>query len=99
VRIIIYPLISEKLQAKHGVSADEVEQVFLNRTGRLAKEVRDRHQGDEQRWWFISTTDVGRELKVVFIRDDDGKTPVIITAFEPSDDEVKLYEKIQRQKT
>lgn len=98
MRIIIYPLIEEKLRTKHGVSADEVEQTFLNRTGKLAKEVRERHQGDEPRWWFISTTDVGRELKVVFVKDDDGKTPVIITAFEPSDEEVKLYEKIQRQK-
>ncbi|MGE0526564.1 MAG: ADP-ribosyl-(dinitrogen reductase) hydrolase [Bdellovibrionales bacterium] len=99
MRIIIYPLILEKLRNKHGVSADEVEQAFLNRTEKLAKEVRERHQGDEPRWWFISTTDVGRELKVVFVQDEDGKTPVIITAFEPNDDEVKLYEKIQRQET
>ena len=92
-------IILEKLRIKHDVSIEEVEQAFLNRTGKLAKEVRTRHQGDEQRWWFVSTTDMGRELKVVFFKDDDCKIPVIVTAFEPSDDEVKLYEKIQRQKT
>lgn len=43
--------------------------------------------------------DVGRELKIVFVKDDDDKTPVIITAYEPRDGEVKLYEKIKRQKT
>ena len=98
MRIIIYPLILDKLTNKHGVSANEVEQTFLNRSGSLAKEVRPRNQGDEVRLWFISTTDMGRELKVVFFIDADENAPVIVTAYEPNDDEVKLYEKIQRQK-
>ena len=37
-------------------------------------------------------------LKVVFFVDVDENVPVIITAYEPNNDEVKLYEKIQRQK-
>jgi uncharacterized DUF497 family protein len=98
VRIIIYPLILDKLRIKHGVSADEAEQAFLNRSGLLAKEVRLHNQGDEDRFWFIATTDVGRELKVVFFIDADENIPVVITAYEPNDEEVKLYEKIQRQK-
>lgn len=98
VRIIIYSSISEKLKNKHGVSASEVEEVFLNREGLLAKEVRPQHQGLEDRFWFISTTDRGRELKVVFFIDPEENAPVIITAYEPNDDEVNLYEKIQRQK-
>lgn len=98
VRIIVYPLILDKLRDKHGVSADEVEQAFLNRVGSLAKEVRPHNQGDEDRFWFISTTDKSRELKVVFFIDVDENSPVVITAYEPNDDEVKLYEKIQRQK-
>lgn len=98
VRITIYPLIIDKLTKKHGVSADEVEQAFLNRTGFLAKEVRLQNQGVEDRFWFISTTDSGRELKVVFFIDADENVPVVITAYEPNDDEVKLHEKLQRQK-
>ena len=43
-------------------------------------------------------SDTGRELKVVFFIDVDESVPVVITAYEPNDDEVKLYEKIQRQK-
>ena len=97
MRVVIYSSIIEKLQTKHDVSANEVEEAFLNRTGQLAKEARERNQGDEDRWWFISTTDKGRELKVVFFNDVDETIPVIITAYEPNDDEVKLYEKIQRQ--
>ena len=98
MRIILYPLILDKLKNKHGVSAVEVEQAFLNRTGSLAKETRPQNQGTEDRRWFISTTDEGRELKVVFFIDVDENAPVVITAYEPNDDEVNLYEKIQRQK-
>jgi len=98
VRIIIYPLILDKLRDKHGVSAHEVEQVFWNREAILAKELRSHNQGDEDRFWFISNTDKGRELKVVFFIDVDEQAPVVITTYEPNDDEVKLYEKIQRQK-
>lgn len=98
MRILIYPLILDKLKNKHGVSADDVEQALLNRTGSLAKEVRPQNQGDEERFWFIATTDKGRELKVVFFIDADEGALVIITAYEPNDDEVNLYEKIQRQK-
>ncbi|CAN5567357.1 hypothetical protein BH10BDE1_BH10BDE1_36550 [soil metagenome] len=80
------------------MSAEEVAQLFFNRAGSLAKEVRPQNQGEEDRFWFISTTSVGRELKVVFFIDVDEHTPVVITAYEPNDGEVKLYEKIQRQK-
>ena len=88
----------EKLKSKHKVLADEVEQVFLNRTGALAKEVRPRNQGENARFWFIAHTDRGRKLKVVFFVDVEEKAPVVITAYDPNDDEVKLYEKIKRQK-
>ena len=71
MRIIIYPSILEKLKNKHDVSATEVEQTFLNRADKLAKEVREKHQKGEQRWWFISATDTGRKLKVVFFNDPE----------------------------
>jgi len=98
VRIVIYPLILEKLTKKHGVTVHDVEQTFLNRTGSLAKEVRQQNQGSEDRFWFISSTDIGRELKIIFCIDPDENIPVLITAYEPDDNEVKLYEKLQRQK-
>jgi len=98
MRIIIYPAILEKLKNKHDVSAGEIEEAFLNRHGSLAKEVRPRNQGTEDRFWFVSATDQGRELKVVFFIDAEENQPVVITAYEPNDDEVNLYEKIQRQK-
>jgi hypothetical protein len=34
---------------------------------------------------------------MVFFIDADENAPVVITAYEPNDDEVNLYEKIQRQ--
>ncbi|MDH4466500.1 MAG: hypothetical protein QE271_00460 [Bacteriovoracaceae bacterium] len=76
----------------------EVEQVFLNRIGPLAKEVRVNNQGMEIRFWFISKTNKGRRLKIVFFIDPEEKAPVVITAYEPNDDEVSLYEKIKRKK-
>lgn len=98
MRIIIYSSILDKLKHKHDVSAEDVEEAFLNRQAGLAKELRPQNQGAEDRFWFISTTDKGRELKVVFFFDLEKNVPVIITAYEPNNDEVDLYEKIQRQK-
>jgi uncharacterized DUF497 family protein len=93
--IVIYPSILRKLQEKHGVSREEVEQAFANRTGKLAEEMRPKNQGDSPRFWFISETDSGRRLKVVFVFDDEESGPVVITAYEPNIKEESLYESLQ----
>lgn len=95
MNIVIYPKILQKLNEKHGVSRDEVEQAFMNRTGQLAEEVRPKNQGGDPRFWFISETDTGRRLKVVFVFDEEEPGPVVITAYDPNPKEESLYESLQ----
>lgn len=96
--LVIYPMILQKLKAKHRVAVHEVEEAFLNRTGPLASEVRPQNIGAVPRYWFISETDTGRRLKIVFADDPTETGPVIITAYEPNPREEKLYESITKQK-
>ncbi len=97
VRIVVHPHILSKLQKKHGVDADEVRQAFANRAGVLAREIRPQHRNG-RRFWFISQTNAGRLLKIVFFFDHEQKAPSIITAYEPNLTEVELYEKIKSKK-
>ena len=92
--LVVYPSIALKLKDKHRVLVDEVKQAFLNRSGRLAREMRPQNQGSFPRYWFISETDTGRRLKVVFVHDPDESGPVIITAYEPNSKEEILYASI-----
>jgi hypothetical protein len=89
--LVIYPPIEHKLKVKHQVTVQEVAQAFLNRTGKLATEVRPKNQGGHPRYWFISETDAGRRLKVVYADDPTEPGPVIITAYEPNPKEESLY--------
>jgi len=92
VNISISPKVREKLLKKHDVDESEVEECFLNRDGRLLAENREAHKTTPPTQWFISETDVGRRLKIVFIEDILGAYQ-IKTAYEPCEDEEKIYEK------
>lgn len=41
--------------------------------------------------WFISETDYGRKLKIVFMNTDQGV--VIRTAYDPNPEEMRIYKK------
>ena len=95
MKLVVYPEIAQKLREKHRVSVTEVEQAFLNRTLPMAREVRPEHLGKDPRYWFISETDLGRRLKVVFVNDAAEPAPVIITAYEPNEMEEEEYAELQ----
>lgn len=95
--LVVYLGIAKKLREKHQVEVAEVEQAFLNRTGRLAKEVRAKNQGEHPRFWFIAETDAGRRLKVVYALDPEEAGPLVITAYEPDETEENLYASLQRR--
>jgi uncharacterized DUF497 family protein len=97
MQLVVYAEIEEKLSRKHQVTILEVEQAFLNRTGELAKENRPQHTGRDPRYWFISETDTGRRLKVVFVDDRTEPAPVIITAYEPNNSEEEEYARLQTE--
>lgn len=84
--------IIEKLEKKHKVSVAEIWECFLNRTQGLLEDTRLDHRTSPPTLWFIAETDHGRLLKIVFIELTDG-TYEIKTAYEPNDNEVKIYER------
>ncbi len=83
--------IEEKLWEKHGVVITEVYECFLNRTKGLLEDTRVDHKTNPPTRWFIAETDHGRLLKIVFIELFNGAYE-IKTAYEPNDNEVKIYE-------
>lgn len=80
-----------KLLRKHDVTTVEVEECFTNREKGLLEDTREQHKTNPPTQWFIAETDHGRLLKVVFIA-HNGKIE-IKTAYEPNNNEVKIYEK------
>lgn len=84
--------IREKLLAKAPpVTDDEVFQCFANRTYGDLEDTRPSNITDTPTLWFISNTDAGRLLKIVYI--DDGTTCWLKTAYEPNAEEVRIYGK------
>ncbi len=79
----------EKLRTKHGVEKHEVIECFDSRSKKALIDDREEHRTDPPTQWFISETDAGRRLKVVFIRISASEA-VIRTAYEPSEDEERI---------
>ncbi len=84
--------VRQKLARKTpSVSVPEIEQCFANRTGTYLIDTRESHQSDPPTKWFIAETDYGRKLKICFIQ--DGSTIIIKTAYDPNQDELRIYSK------
>jgi len=81
--------IVEKLEVKHGVLPDEVEQVFIRRPyfRFIAK---GRRQRNENLYAAYGTAESGRYLTVFFIR-KPGNLALIVTARDMDDKERKRY--------
>lgn len=90
--LLISAKISEKLASKHHVSEEEVAQCFANRTGNFLFDTRENHASDPPTMWFISETDYGRKLKIVFVPKNGDI--YLRTAFAPNPDELRIYEKL-----
>jgi uncharacterized DUF497 family protein len=82
----------KKLHEKHHVTRVEVEECFYNRIKGLLEDTREQHKTNPATMWFIAETDEGRSLKVVFV-ELENETYEIKTAYEPNEDEVRIYEK------
>ena len=67
----------EKLEVKHGVSVEEVEDLFGNRTELRVKKVRKGRHRDEHVHRSLGRTSAGRYLAVFFILKSNRKALVI----------------------
>ena len=80
-----------KLRDKHNVSYTEISQCFINIDGGFLEDSRDDHATRPLTEWFIAETHKGRKLKVCFVQ--VGTEIDVKTAFEPNDDEIRIYAK------
>lgn len=84
--------VEQKLQEKHDVTRNEIEECFWNREHGLLEDTREQNKTNPPTMWFIAETDQGRSLKVVFMEIEQGIYE-IKTAYEPNENEVAIYEK------
>jgi uncharacterized DUF497 family protein len=88
--IIISPRIDHKLDEKHTVTVDEVDQCFDNKCGVNLIDDREEHRTDPPSLWFIAETNKGRLLKIIYVY-RDGKY-YIKSGFEPNKSDIETYE-------
>lgn len=79
-----------KSEAKHGVSAQEAEQVFMNEPLLLMDDLR--HSGSEQRYHAYGRTTAGRKLQVSFTMRGEGTVIRVISARPMSARERNRYD-------
>jgi hypothetical protein len=89
--IVISESIEHKLAYKHSVKLQEVHECFANRCGKYLLDTREQHATNPPTRWFISETNHGRKLKIIFVL-DKGKI-YLRSAFPPGPDEIRIYEK------
>lgn len=80
---------AKKIIEKHGVTVVEICEAFMNRQGKSLEDSRLQHKTIPPTLWFIAPTNHNRKLKVVYIQ--DGGTVEIKTAFEPNEEEKRIY--------
>lgn len=91
--LLISPDVRLKLARKSPpVQRSEIIQCFANRQSSFLEDIREDHKTDPPTLWFISETDFGRNLKVVFI--DDGNDITIKTVYDPSQREMQIYQRV-----
>ena len=85
--------VKKKIATKHNVTEDEIQECFASRptgTGYL-KDNREDNRTTPPTLWFVSETDFGRKLKVVFIH-KDGKI-IVKTAYQANAEEIRIFNK------
>lgn len=92
--LVVSKKIAEKLASKHCVTEEEVAQCFANKIGVNLLDPREDHASDPPTLWFIAETDYGRKLKIIFIHKDGDNH--LRSAFEPDDNELRIYDKYGR---
>ncbi|PRC94669.1 ADP-ribosyl-(dinitrogen reductase) hydrolase [Solimicrobium silvestre] len=89
--LIIDPPIRVKLREKHQVSEVEVRECIRNTSGKYLMDDREEHKTNPPTYWFLSETDNGRMLKIVFML--KGSDMILKSAFEPRPSDIKTFNK------
>ncbi len=96
MKLIISPKIREKLADNdHLVSEDEIRECFGNLKHRPILDTREQHRTDPLTRWFVSETDGGRMLKIMYVP-VPGVGIVIKSAYNATELIQSLYKKHAR---
>lgn len=96
MEISISRKVKDKLRDRHQVADNEIFECFFNRTHVFLIDTREEHLTDPVTKWFISSTDLGRQLKVCFI--EKNGVIEIKTAYGPTKSKAAdLYYKLAKQ--
>lgn len=80
-------------QPDHNVTEEEILQCFANRYRSNCTDSRPEHQTPIPTQWFVSETDYGRRLKIVFIQDLSNNIIDIKSAYPATAEVTRIYEK------
>lgn len=84
-------------QPDHNVTEQELLECFANRYRGFSTDSRPEHQTPIPTQWFVSQTDSGRRLKVVFIYDKESGIIDIKSAYMATEEVTRIYEKYSNE--
>lgn len=74
------------------MTESEVVECFVNRDRTALKDSREDHKTDPPTLWIIAETNHLRELKIMFMVDEDHNV-ILKSAYEPNQNEIEIYNK------
>ena len=94
-KVVISPLIKDKLEQKHRVKPGEVHECFFNQSGPYVEDTEEDHKTDPPSYWFIAPTNRDRLLKVIFVLRDGNL--YLKSAFDANPKSQRIYTEISNQ--
>lgn len=91
MKIYVSKSVEKKLLEKHNVTIKEVTECLVNQDRRALKDSREKHDTNPPTLWIIAETNHLRDLKVIFMVKDG--SVIVKSAFEPNQNEVRVYNK------
>jgi len=92
MRLVATEAVKAKLWDERELDFGEVLEAWESCSGPWLIDDRERNRTQPPTVWELAWTDLGRLLKLVVIPHRKKGIAVLRTAFEPDEDEVKLYE-------
>lgn len=93
-RLYITEKIKTKLNNKHSLKVDVIEQVWKDYNGITLVDTREEHRTHPPTEWFIGTSTNGVAIKIVFVPHKEIEGLVFLkTAYKPSSREIEIYKK------
>jgi len=92
VKLIATDAVKEKLWNERELTLEEVQEAWESCGGPWLIDDREKNRTHPPTVWALAWTDLGRLLKLVVIPHRARGIAVLRTAYEPDEDEVRLYE-------